>query len=263
MIGGRRISGFVITYNEEDDIRACLESMKWVDELVVVDSFSTDRTVEIAREFTDRIIQREFAGYVGQTRFAFEQTTGEWVLWLDADERLTPEAFEAARRELEQPGGPACDGFAFPRKTFFMDRWIRHGGWYPQHKLRLFRREVGAIAGEAADPRAEVPGRVKKLKGDILHYSYPGGLADCMKRALHYAQIWARVKHEAGERATLIGIFAKPPLVFLKSYILQLGVLDGVAGLAVAVGTALHKFLRNALLYELWHRQGQGDEGEE
>lgn len=251
MIGGKSISGFVITYNEQDDIAECLESMKWADELVVVDSHSTDATVEIARRYTDKVIQREFAGHVGQTRFAFEQTTGDWTLWLDADERLTPQAADEIRAEFERPGGPDCDGFAFPRKTCFLGRWITHGGWYPQHKLRLMRREAARIVGEEPHPEAVVTGRVRRLRGDILHYSYPGGILEYVRRSASYADIAARGRFARGKRASAAGLVLRPPLAFLKSYVLKLGLLDGVPGLAVAAGTAYHRFVRDLRLREL------------
>lgn len=253
MIGGKSISGFVITYNEEDNIRACLESMKWVDELVVVDSCSSDGTVEIARQYTDKIIEREFAGHVAQTRFAFEQTSCQWALWLDADERLTQEAAQEVRDIFEQPGPPSYDGFAFPRKTYFLGRWITHGGWYPQHKVRLVRREAAAIVGLGPHPAAVVEGRTKKLKGDILHLSYPGGVLDYVRRSALYADVGARDRFARGKRASVPDFLLRPPLGFLKSYVLKLGFLDGIPGLAVAAGTAYHKFIRVLRLWELAH----------
>jgi len=251
MIGGTTISGFVITYNEEAAIRECLESMKWADELVVVDSFSQDATVEIAREYTDKVIQREFAGYVPQTRFAFEQTTCDWVLWLDADERLSDRAIAEIREAFEQPGEAACDGFSFPRKTHFLGRWITHGGWYPQRKLRLFRRAVARIAGEQIHPEAAVPGPVRRLKGDMLHFSFPGGIMDYVERSQKYAEIAARERFAKGKRVGLAGLLLRPPMAFLQGYVLRLGFLDGVPGLAVAAGRAYHKFMRDMRLWEL------------
>jgi glycosyltransferase involved in cell wall biosynthesis len=253
MPAGKTISAFVISYNEEGAIRDCLESIKWVDELVVVDSYSEDATVEIAWEYTDRIIQREFAGYVAQTRYAFEQTTGDWVLWLDSDERLTPAACREIQRCFEDPEGPDCDGFAFPRLTFFMDRWIRHSGWYPQHKLRLFRRDVGEIVGTPPHPAARVPGEVRRLDGDILHLSFPGGLVELVRHTAKFAGIAARGRYERGKRFGWCNLLFKPPLEFLKKYLLCLGFLDGLPGLAVAGTSAYYRFMRELLLWELDH----------
>lgn len=253
MIGGQSFSGFVIAQDEQEDIGDCLESMRWVDELIVVDSFSQDATVETARRYTDKVIEHAFAGHVAQTRFAFEQTTCDWVLWLDADERLTPEAAAEVRGQFEHPGGPACDGFAFPRKTHFLGRWIMHGGWYPQHKVRLMLRKAARIVGEEPHPEAVVEGAVKQLKADILHYSYPGGVLEYARRSAAYADIAARGRLARGKRVSVAGLVLEPPMAFLKSYLLKLGMLDGVPGLAVAAGTAYHRFVRDLRLWELTH----------
>ncbi len=263
MIGGKSVSGFVIAYNEEDFIGDCLESMAWADELIVVDSFSEDETTAVAGRYTDRIIQREFAGHVAQTRFAFEQTTGDWVLWLDADERLSPRATEQIHRELSAPGGPGCDGFALPRKTYFLDRWITHGGWYPQRKVRLMRRAAGGIVGQEPHPEAVVDGPVRRLEGDILHLSFPGGIREYAERSAAFADIAARGRFDQGKRASALRLACEPPLAFLKSYVLKAGFRDGVPGLAVAAGTAYHRFVRGVRLWELEHgrppQEGGGD----
>jgi glycosyltransferase involved in cell wall biosynthesis len=254
MIGGKAISAFVITYNEEDNIADCLESMKWADELVVVDSFSQDRTVEIARRYTERIIQHEFAGHVAQTRYASEQTTCPWVLWLDADERLTQEALDEVREVLSHQGEPEYSGFAFPRKTFFMGRWILHSGWYPQHKVRLWYREAGTVTGEEPHPRVDLYGPFRKLKGDILHYTYPEGVKDMAAASTRYAWYAARERHAAGRKFHPLHLLLKPPGVFLKKYLLQTGFLDGLPGFAISVGAAYHRFLRETMLWEMAHQ---------
>ncbi len=255
MIGGKSFSAFVITYNEEDNIRACLESLAWVDEIVVVDSYSEDDTVEIAREYTDRIVEREFAGYVKQTRYAFQQTTGEWVMWLDADERLTPAARAEIRSVFQAPDGPDCDGYAFPRKNYFMGRWITHSGWYPQPKVRLFRREATEIVGTPPHPTASVAGPVGRIDADILHFSYPGGVLEMMRRSSRFAEHAAQARHAAGNRFSLLSVLAKPPLELLKKYLLQRGFLDGFPGLVIAAGSAYYRFVREVRLWELEHAE--------
>jgi glycosyltransferase involved in cell wall biosynthesis len=252
-LGGQKVSAFVITYNEEEALRDCLESVKWVDELVVVDSYSDDATVAVAREYTDRIIFREFVSFLDQTRFAFQQTTGDWVLWLDADERLTQKACDEIAEVFSRPGGPSCDGLAFPRKTFFMDRWITHSGWYPQRKLRLFRRTAAEVTGYAPHPAVTVRGEVLKLDGDILHLSYPGGILDMMRRSAGFAELAADVRYADGKRFSLVSLLMKPPLEFLKKTVLQGGYLDGLPGLAIAVGSAYYRFVREMKLWELQH----------
>jgi glycosyltransferase involved in cell wall biosynthesis len=259
LIGGKRVSGFVITYNEEANIADCLESIRWADELVVVDSYSEDGTVDLARRYTDRVIQRPFEGYVSQASFAFEQTTGDWVIWLDADERLTPEATEEARAFLEMPDAGGYDGFAFKRKTWFLGRWITHGGWYPQYRVRLMRRQAAAITGQEPHIRAVVAGRTKRLKGEILHFSYPGGILDYVRRSADHAERGALTRFRAGRRFSWVRFLLEPPLVFLKSYFLGLGLLDGLAGFVVAVGTAHYRFIRNVRLWELEAEPAAGD----
>ncbi len=261
MLGDHTVSGFVITQDEEANIRDCLESMAWADELVVVDSGSEDATVEIAQEYTDRVIHHDFAGHVGQTRYAFEQTTCEWVIWLDADERLTDNAFQDLRSHFERPEGPGCDGFTFPRKTHFLGRWITHGGWYPQRKLRVMRRVAARIQGDEPHPEAVVEGAVRAIKGDILHCSYPGGILDYVRRSGAYADIAARARLQSGRRAGLADVLFRPTFAFLRSYVLKLGFLDGLPGLAVAVGTAYHRFVRELRLRELQRETRTGGEG--
>jgi glycosyltransferase involved in cell wall biosynthesis len=244
------VSAFVITHNEEANIAECLESVSWADEIVVVDSLSDDHTVEIARQYTERIIPREFAGYTDQTLYAFEQTTGEWVLWLDADERLTPQAQQQIQERLGRSVGPGCDAFAFPRLTWLLGRWVKHSGWYPQPKVRLMRRAVSTIGGDKLVPRAVVDGKVVRLTGEILHYSYPGGIADMAQRSIKYACIAAEARYEAGRRFSLFRLLTNPPLTFLGRYILRLGFLDGLAGLTIAASAGYYRFVRELKLWE-------------
>jgi len=253
MIGDKAISAFVITQNEERNIAGCLESLKWADELVVVDSFSEDRTVEIAGRYTDRVVQHRFTGFVAQAGYALEQTTCPWVLWLDADERLTPEALEEVRAILGRPGEPTHKGLAFPRKTFFMGRWIMHSGWYPQHKVRLFHRGAGSIAGDEPHSHVALEGAARKLKGDILHYTYARGLRDLVRVSTRYAACAAEGRHAAGKRFSLASMLLKPPGTFLKKYLLQMGFLDGLPGLAISVGAAYYRFMREVMIWELEH----------
>ncbi len=261
MIEGHRFSAFVITENEEEAIRGCLESIKWVDELVVVDSYSRDRTLAIAGEYTDRLVTHRFVSHRDQTSYALAQTTCDWVLWLDADERLTQQAYDEIRHWFTRPGGPQCDGFSLPRRTYFLDRWVAHGGWYPQPKLRLMRRAVAAIGGYAPHPEAHVPGRVRCLKGDILHLSYPGGVTEMMRRSARFAELAAGARYGDGRRFAVLNLLLKPPLDFLKKYVLQRGFLDGLPGLAIAVGSAHYRFVREVRLWELEHGAAPGLSG--
>ena len=248
---GYKISGFVITYNEEDNIGDCLDTLNWVDELVVVDSGSEDGTVEIARRRADRVVHHEFLGYTAQTRFALAETSHPWVIWLDADERLTPEARTEIEGFLAGSRAEEYAGIRFPRKTRFLGRWVTHSGWYPKRKLRFFHRDRGELTGEEPSVRFEPSGSVREGTGDILHYSYPGGMADMLDRQNAFTGRAARARYRKGRRMSWMKLLLEPPFEILKKYFLQLGFLDGVAGLAIAGGTAYYKFVREIKLWEL------------
>jgi glycosyltransferase involved in cell wall biosynthesis len=248
-----KTSAFIITYNEEKNIKDCLESLKWTDEIVVVDSYSTDRTCDIAREYTDRVIKHEFQGHVGQTRYASEQTSHPWIMWLDADERLTPEAIEEIHRQFDSGVTEEYKAFSFPRRTFFIDRWILHSGWYPQPKIRFWHRDHAHISGDEPHPHVELKENAKEkvLEGDILHYSYPNGLRDMVATSTKYARLGAERRYNEGRRYHLWSALLKPPATFLKKYCLQLGFLDGTPGLAIAVGSGYYRFMKEFMLWEL------------
>jgi glycosyltransferase involved in cell wall biosynthesis len=251
MTGDRAVSAFVITLNEERNIADCLESLKWADEIVVVDSGSTDATVGIARRYTGRVLEHPFEGYVPQTRWAAEQTRHPWILWLDADERLSAEARREIEEVLADPDAGRWAGLEFPRRNHLGDRWIRHAGWYPQYRLRMWRRDAGRFDEGMLVPRVLVSGSVRRMKGDILHYSYPNGVADMMQATARYAAAGAAERHAAGRRFSLLALLLKPPFTFLKKWLLQAGFLDGLPGLAVAAGAAYHRFVREVMLWEM------------
>lgn len=251
MIGGKKISGFVVTRNEERNIRDCLESLKWVDELIVVDSYSEDATVEIARRYTDRVVQREYRSYRDQVTFALEQTSHSWVVYLDADERLTQRALDEIHEHFRREGPPEWDAFEFPRKTYFLDRWIAHSGWYPQRRIRLFRKELATFGGRPPDTNARVEGRIKSLSGDILHLSYPGGFGDMVGKLNLYAAAKAQHAHQAGVRPGWWRTALKPLLTLLERLILKRAFLDGYPGLVVAAGSAFYRLTREVKLWEM------------
>ncbi|MFW6456853.1 MAG: glycosyltransferase family 2 protein [Planctomycetota bacterium] len=247
-----RISAFVITYNEEHNIAQCLQTLDWADEILVVDSFSEDRTTDIAGEYADRIVEHEFEGHVAQTRFAAEHTSHPWIVWLDADERLTDAAITELSTSLNNDSADWA-GFAFPRRTRFMNRWITHSGWYPQHKIRFWHRDCGTIRGEEPHPHVDLDGPVKKLEGDILHYSYPNGMRDMVATSTKYAWYAAQSRFNDGRQCSLLSMMFKPPGNFLKKYLLQLGFLDGMPGFAIAAGAAYYRFMREVMMWELEH----------
>ena len=247
MTQGKQLSVTIIAWNEEERLRACLESVAWADEIVVVDAESTDKTAALAREFTDRVWVRPWPGFAAQKNFALEHVTGDWVLSLDADERVTPELAARIRRVLSADG-PA-DGFSVPRRNIFWGVWVRHGGLYPDHQLRFFRRHAGRFVADAVHESVRVAGRVDTLAEPLLHHSYRS-LEDFVQRSNRYSTLAAGEWVRRGKRAGLADLIFRPLGRFLSMYIIQRGFLDGWRGFVLAVLYADYVFLRMAKAWE-------------
>ncbi len=243
-----RISAIVRTYNEEQNIQDCLASLTWADEIIIVDAFSTDRTVALARAFTDRVISQEWLGHVGQSQFATDATRNLWVFSLDADERVSPELRdEILALDLEQTPHDAYD---VPRRHFFLQRWINHSGWYPDRNIRLFRKDRCRWGGYEPHDKIQVPGSLCHLRHDIYHYIYRdmGHYAETKNR---YATRTARDHFRTGRRATLLHFTLRPLYTFFDRYLIRGGILDGAAGYIIAVMEAYGVFLKYLRLYEM------------
>lgn len=244
-----KITATVITFNEEHNIAAALESLSWADETIVVDSESTDRTVEIARGFTDRVFVRPWPGYSAQKNFAAEQASHDWIFSLDADERVSKElANEIAR--LKDSGEPEAAGFEMSRLTFYLGRWIQHSGWRPDYKLRLYDRKRARWRGDYVHETLEADGKVERLTGDILHYTVRDA-SEHHLRMDRYTTLAAAQASSQGKRPSILSLLVSPAGVFLRSYILKLGFLDGVPGLAIARFAAHYEFLKNLKIWEM------------
>jgi glycosyltransferase involved in cell wall biosynthesis len=252
-----RLSVTVIAWNEEERVRACLESAAWADEIIVIDAESTDKTVQIAREFTDKIWVRPWAGFAAQKNFALEQATGEWVLSLDADERVTTDLRERIAR-IVGADGPA-DGYSIPRKNVFWGAWVRHGGLYPDYQLRLFRRNAGRFVDSAVHESVVVEGHVEALAEPMLHHSYRR-LEDFVTRSNRYSTLAAQDIVSRGGRARLADLVLRPLGRFFSMYVLKRGFLDGWRGFALAVLYANYVFLRMAKAWEARLRSGERDQ---
>lgn len=246
------ITACVITYNEEDKIRRCLQSVKWCDEIIVVDSFSTDKTVDIAREFTSRVYTHEWMGYIGQKNLTKDMASSPWILFIDADEEVSPRLRDEILREFESGASEKTDGYECPRKVFFLGKWISHGDWYPDRKLRLFRKAKGKCHGMEPHDRVVVDGRVRKLRGDLLHYTYDN-IEEQVSVLNKYSSITAEGWRKEGQKFRLGRLILHGPCRFLRSYLLKLGFLDGVPGLVVATISATGVFIKYAKLWELYH----------
>jgi glycosyltransferase involved in cell wall biosynthesis len=250
------VTAFVVTFNESRNIDDCLASVAWCDEIVVVDSGSTDDTLEKARRVTDRVVTRPWEGHVRQKGYAMSLARNDWVFLIDADERVTP----ALRDEILAvlPSAPdEVGGYRVPRLTRYLGRWIRHGGWYPDLKLRLFRKSRGRIAGEDPHERVEVEGRVIDLRGDLVHHTYRN-LSHQLKTIDFFSDIEAENFLKSGKRPGLLRMLLHPPVKFVETYLMKAGFLDGMPGLIISVATCFYVFLKYAKRWERENTEGGG-----
>ncbi|MEK6325247.1 MAG: glycosyltransferase family 2 protein [Acidobacteriota bacterium] len=252
-----KITATVITLNEEHNIAAALESLAWADEIIVVDSQSSDRTVEIARTFTDRVYARPWPGYSAQKNFAAEQASNDWVFSLDADERVSKELAREIQ-QLKRGAEPEAAGYRMPRLTFYLGRWIKHSGWRPDTKLRLYHRKRARWRGDYIHETLEVDGKVGRMSGNILHYTVRDA-SEHHLRMDRYTTLAAQQSYSQGKRASIVSLFVSPLAVFLRSYIFKLGLLDGVAGLSIARFAAHYEFLKNLKLWEMRKDEEKND----
>jgi glycosyltransferase involved in cell wall biosynthesis len=242
------VTATVITFNEAANIRAALESLSWADEIIVVDSESTDDTVAIARQFTDRVIVRPWPGYVAQKNFAAEQAAHDWIFSLDADERVTPELASEVAALLN--GGPKAAGYRVPRVTFHLGRWMRSTDWYPDYQLRLYDRRRARWSGRHVHESVKADGPVADLRGELQHFAYRD-LAHHFQTMDRYTTLAARQMFEDGRRAGFFDLLVHPPAAFVRNYILRGGIRDGVPGLIVSAMNARYVGLKFAKLWEL------------
>lgn len=228
-----KLSACVITYNEADRIEACLRSLSFCDETIVVDSHSTDATRELAESLGARVIERDWPGYRSQKQFAVESASNDWVLCLDADERVS----EPLRVEIEQLrdwGFAGGAGWSIPRITDYFGRFLRHGNAYPDRLIRLFDRRHGGWTGYEIHENTQVNGKVGKLQGRLEHYSYRS-LTDHHNRMQRYADLMAQALYNRGKRCGLAKVLINPQWRFIRGYVLRLGFLDGWRGLVFAL----------------------------
>jgi glycosyltransferase involved in cell wall biosynthesis len=248
-----KISVTIITLNEEDRIGEALQSVAWADEIIVIDAQSADRTVDIARQYTDRVIINPWPGYAAQKNFADSQASHEWVLSIDADERVSPEVRRAIERLKSE--GPRHDGYRLARRAWYLGRWINHSGWYPDYQLRLYRKDLARWQGEYVHESVRVEGSVGTLSGDLWHFTRRS-LAEHHEVLGRYTSLAAEQDLARGKSAGWLDLLLKPPLTFLRSYVLKQGFRDGVAGLVIAAFAAYYVFLKSAKLWEKQHLPG-------
>ena len=241
-----RVTAIVITFNEAANIGAALASLSFADEIIVVDSQSSDDTVAIARTFTDKVIVRPWPGYIEQKNFAAAQASHDWILSLDADERIS----EPLADEIRGLAEGSVAGYRMPRVTFHLGRWLRSTDWYPDYQLRLYDRRRARWAGRLVHESIRADGPVVDLGGEILHHAYRD-LSHHLQTMDRYTTLAARQMFEEGRTAGWVDLAVHPPAAFLRNYVLRGGFRDGVPGLIVSAMNARYVGLKFAKLWEL------------
>jgi glycosyltransferase involved in cell wall biosynthesis len=244
------ISAFIVCKNEAASIERCLESLSWCDEIVVLDSGSTDATLEICARHNCCIAHREWSGYVEQKSHALSLCTRSWILNLDADEEVSPELRNEIRSMLQADalGEVKENGFELLRVVFYLGRWWRKGGWHPEWRLRLARREFVTWHGEEPHEHARVQGGIGRMRGELRHYTYRD-IADHVARLNAHSSSAAQALHAKGMRAGLVDLLLKPKARFFKFFLLRRGYREGLPGLLVACMEAFYVYLK---YFKLW-----------
>lgn len=249
-----QLSVTIITRDEAENIRRCLESVQWADEIIVVDTGSRDCTLSICREFTPLVYEYPWEGFARSKNQALSKATGDWILSLDADEEVSPALKAEILALLEKNADPDMAGFYIPRQNFFWGRWIKHGGFYPDYQLRLFRRGAGVFAERAVHESIEMRGRKGYLQAPLYHYTYQD-TTDLLDRCNRYASLAAADLYQR-ERFTCFRLLGRPLGRFIKGFFLQRGFLDGIPGFILATIYAFYVFQRYVKLWEMERRGG-------
>ena len=251
------LSVAIVAMDEEVNIGRTLASVRWADEIVLVDSGSKDRTREIARQHGAHVVEEPWRGYVAQKRYAIELCTKDWILLLDADEEVSPELAREMRAALSAPGD--LNGFRLPRKNLFLGRWMRHGGFYPDPKLRLFRNGSGFVTGHDPHDRCElkpqVPQHTRQFQNALVHHTYPT-LSYYIAHMNRYSSLGAELAAAQGHRSfSVADIVLRPAATFFYNYIVRLGFLDGREGLLLHLYHAVYVSWKYAKAWELTRPQ--------
>jgi len=243
----RPLSVVIITKNEQRNIERCLTSVKWADEVVIVDSGSTDKTVDICQKHDCRVFEIDWLGFSGTKQYAVDQATNDWILSIDADERVTANL----RSEIESllDDKPQYHGYQIPRQSTYLGQIIRHSGWNRDRPLRLFNREFGAFNAKSVHEAVHVQGHVGELRSFLLHHPYPDIQTHLEKMNL-YTELAAQELAAAGRRSTPLGAVVHGATKFIKMYVLQRGFLDGTAGFVLAKNSAFGVYLKYIKLWQ-------------
>ena len=252
-----KISATIITFNEESNIKAACESVSWADEVIVVDSHSTDRTPEIAASLGAKVITNEWPGFGQQKQFAVDKATHNWIFSLDADERVSDELRRSIEVLRDKEDSQLADAYLIPRRSFYQGRWIRGGGWYPDRQLRLFRRSHGMWKPRHIHESVQMNdgARVERLVGDLLHYSVKDAAYHHRMIGERYAPLAAQQMFDEGKRTSTIRVAIAAPAAFIRSFVLRAGFRDGFAGFTIARFASHHAFLKHLMLWEIQNRR--------
>jgi len=243
-----KLSVTVVAKNEAKDLGAALASVAWADEIVVVDSHSTDNTVAIARQYTDRVVVHDWLGHIEQKNYAASLASHDWILSIDADERVTPALADEIKAALAAE--PRHMAFRIPRVTWHLGRWVRTTDWYPDYQTRFYDRRRARWTGRYVHEALTIDGSLGSLAGEIQHYAYRD-IADHLETIDRYTTLAAKQMHEDGRRAGLLQLAGHPLLAFLRNYIARGGIRDGVPGFIISSMNAYYVFIKFAKLREL------------
>ncbi len=246
------LSVVVITKNEEQNIYRCLDAVRWADEIIIVDSQSTDRTLEIVKQFHAKVYSPVWRGYGPAKREGVAHATGDWVLSIDADEVVTPELAGEIQDIIN--GETPYDGYYMNRRTNFLGRWIYHCGWYPDRVLRLFRRGKGNVTDSPVHERVKVNGKTGYLKGELLHYCYPT-LELYLSKSNTYTTLGAEEAFRRGKQFRVFDIVIRPMVSFISHYIIKQGFRDGLEGFLISVLSSVAVMVKYAKLRQMYKHE--------
>ena len=246
-----KVSAVIISYNEEKNIEDAIRSVSWADEVLVVDSGSSDHTREIAHSLGARVLVNSWPGFSEQKQFAADEAANDWIFSLDADERVSEELAKEIREVLNNNGN--ADGYRVPRLSYYMGRAIKHGGWYPDLQLRLFDRRKGKWNGRVVHESVQMSegSKIQIMRADILHYSVESAEHHNKMIAERYAPLGAQTMFEEGRQTSHLNAVASAVFAFVRAYVLKLGLLDGFAGFCIAYFAAHHAFMKHMMLMEV------------
>ncbi len=251
------LSVAIITKNEEENIRSCLQSVSFASQVVLVDSGSTDATLSIAKEFGCEVYSEAWQGFGPQKQLAIEKCRQPWILVLDADERIPPDTADIIKNIITDSNLKET-GFSFPRKNYFQGRWIKHAGWWPDRIVRLFRKESGRMTAAKVHEAVEVTGIVGELDVPIEHFT-ESSLSKILQKIDKYSTLGAEEAFKDGKHSSAFSAFMRAFFTFNQDYFLRLGILDGKQGLTLAVTDAVNKFFKYAKLSELEQTSRDGN----